>query len=105
MTRVYGLGKSQNHSYPAYAPRVLWHRLSHWVAGPLRGCSCSGPGRDVDGRPLGRPSLLAAKDGSCFYSPWRLEYPARSAYADRVRIARIEQVIRDQGLEVPPDGR
>lgn len=59
--------------YPAWAPRILWHRLTHRLAGPLLGCSCS----------------------RCFHSRWRLEYPARDAYADRQRIAHLERRVRD----------
>lgn len=64
--------------YPSYAPKVLWHRLSHRVAGPLMGCSCS----------------------RCFYSVWRVDYPARDDYRDRVRLARLEQAVRAAGIEV-----
>ncbi len=70
--RHYGLGRSYYHSYPAYAPKVLWHRFMHWAFGPLRGCSCS----------------------RCFHSMWRLEYPARDGYRDRLRIAALEDDVR-----------
>lgn len=95
MTRVYMGGRH----YPPWAPRVLWHRLTHWLVGPLLGCSCSGPGPSGN-RMWNRPSLLAAEDGSCFYSPWRVEYPARMRYADRVRLARLEDAVRGAGIEV-----
>lgn len=87
MNRV-GIGARH---YPAYAPKVLWHRARHWLFGPLLGCSCSGPGRGLDGKPLSRPSLLAAPDGSCFRSRWRVEFPARDGYADRLRAAELEK--------------
>jgi hypothetical protein len=88
-TRVH-LGDATRH-YPAYAPKVIFHDIRHYLFGPLLGCSCSGPGKDAQGRRLGRPSLLAADDGSCFYSRWRVEYPARDRYADRLRIADLER--------------
>lgn len=74
--------------YPRYAPSVLWQRLTHRLAGPLLGCSCSGPGAG------GKPSLLAAPDGSCLHSPWRLSYPARDGYKDRVRIDKLERQVQ-----------
>lgn len=101
MTRVYGLGRSQHHSYPSYAPKVVLHRLSHWLIGPLLGCSCSGPGVGADGRRLGRPSLLAREGDGCFNSPWRIEYPARNGYRHNVRLANLERAVRDAGIEVP----
>jgi hypothetical protein len=52
VTRVYGLGQSQNHHYPSYAPKVVFHRVRHWAIGPLIGCSCS----------------------RCFRSRWRIAY-------------------------------
>lgn len=52
MTRVYGLGRNEKHHYPAYSPRVVFHRVRHWAIGPLLGCSCS----------------------RCFKSRWRLMY-------------------------------
>lgn len=88
-TRVH-LGDATLH-YPAYAPKVLLHDARHYLFGPLLGCSCSGPGEGADGRPLGRPSLLAADDGSCFYSRWRIDYPARDRYMDRLRVADLER--------------
>jgi hypothetical protein len=91
-TRVH-LGDASR-SYPAYAPKVIVHRVRHYLVGPLLGCSCSGPGSDAQGRRLGRPSLLAAEDGSCFYSRWRVEYPARDRYQDRTRIADLERRMR-----------
>lgn len=39
-------------SYPAYAPRVVWLRVTHRLFGPLLGCSCS----------------------TCFRSRWRIAY-------------------------------
>jgi hypothetical protein len=87
--------------YPAYSPRVLAHRLSHYLVGPLLGCSCSGPGIDENGGPLGRRSLLARKSRGCFYSKWRIEYPARDGYRDRVRLAQLEKAVGDAGIKVP----
>jgi hypothetical protein len=81
-------------SYPAYAPKVILHDIRHYLFGPLLGCSCSGPGRDAQGRRLGRPALLAG-DGGCFHSRWRVEYPARDDYADRLRIADLERRMRE----------
>lgn len=97
MTRVYGLHPNPNHHYPSYAPKVLWHRLKHWLFGPLLGCSCSGPGRGPNGRRLGRPALLAAPDGSCFRSRWRI-YWWREASDDRLR-ARARLDVLEQRLE------
>jgi len=74
MTRVYFAGRH----YPPYAPRILWHRVTHRLAGPLLGCSCS----------------------RCFHSPWRVEYPARNGYRDRIRLARLEDAVRDAGIKV-----
>lgn len=86
--------------YPRYAPKVLYSRALHYLFGPLRGCSCSGPGMGADERPLGRPSLLAAPDGSCFRSSWRIGYPAREGYNDRIRIARLEEAVRNAGITI-----
>lgn len=91
MTRVVMNGRH----YPPYAPRVLWRCLTHWLAGPLLGCSCSGPGVGLDGKPLARPSLLAADDGSCFRSPWRIGFPARDGYRERIRLADAERHITE----------
>lgn len=99
MTRVYGLGRSHHHSYPSYAPKVVLHRLRHWLIGPLLGCSCSGPGRDEHGRRLGRPSLLARDGRGCFNSPWRIAY-SQETTRDRIRLANLEQAVRDAGIKV-----
>lgn len=59
-------------SYPPYAPRILFNRLSHrTIIGPLLGCSCT----------------------RCFHHPWRLYY-WREGVRDRVRIARLEERVR-----------
>lgn len=86
--------------YPQYAPKVLVHRLSHYLIGPLLGCSCSGPGVGMDGKPLGRRPLLARRDGGCFNSTWRIAY-SRETTPDRVRLARLEEACRKAGIEVP----
>lgn len=80
MNRVYGLGRSQEHSYPSYAPKVIWHRVTHRLFGPLLGCSCSGPLR---------------QPGGCFMSKWRIDYPARDGYRDTVRLGRLEERVRE----------
>lgn len=65
--------------YPGYAPRVLFNRLQHvTILGPLMGCSCT----------------------RCFNHPWRL-YWWREGVRDRVRLARLEQAVRDAGIKVP----
>jgi hypothetical protein len=79
VTRVYGLSRNPRRHFPAYAPVVLWHRLTHRLFGPPMGCSCM----------------------RCFRSVWRIEYPARDGYADRLRLARLERAVRDAGIEVP----
>lgn len=76
-------------------------RLRHYLFGPLLGCSCSGPGFGADGKLLGRPALLARDSAGCFYSKWRIEYPARDGYRDRVRLAQLEKAVGDAGIKVP----
>lgn len=56
--RVFGLGTHPGHHYPGWAPKVLWHRFTHWAIGPLMGCSCT----------------------RCFHSKWRI-----AELEDRVR--------------------
>lgn len=70
MTRHHLAGRH----YPSYAPKILWHRVKHHLFGPLLGCSCS----------------------RCFDSRWRI-VPASEIYRDRVRIANIEDTLRDAG--------
>lgn len=95
MTRHYGLHPTRH--YPSYAPKVIWHRVKHRLFGPLVGCSCSGPGVGTGAK----PSLLAAPDGSCFHSRWRLDFPARDHYRERRRIADLESRMRALDGKMP----
>lgn len=81
-TRVYGLHDNPNHSYPAYAPKVIWHGIRHWLFGPLLGCSCT----------------------RCFNSRWRI-VPASEIYRDRVRLARLEETVDILERLLPSDKR
>lgn len=62
--------------YPAWAPKILWHRFSHWAIGPLLGCSCS----------------------RCFQSRWRIAYSnevINRAVKNERRVEEIDKQLRE----------